>query len=240
MNKNIFTLVSAVLTLTIPSCRSKEHQPLSSSISSEASSGNINESKQNKSSMSAKTAWFAQYRDLIARKNYIVALKLVCLKFRINGCDDFVIGKFSKSDEIHNGVAATTTPYTNTITLYRGAFIFNGSTLHPGWLAAVIRHEQVHQNQSHYVRGIVAKFNPHFNAALEMEAWNAMLKYKDEYALTCTMIVNIHENIWRFTQQYERKQLESDAEMPMSQYRRIYNFCIKRRLKIQQNSGLPK
>lgn len=122
-------------------------------------------------------------------------LKFSCKKFSLR-CDHISI---SKSEDSRN--RAVTYPYTNKIVLYPAAFEYLGMP-HPGWLASIIEHENLHTRQSMYIRALVmgpqARImgDRSYEAAIEYEAWENMLHTADKFDLTCSMIQEIRRQLY--------------------------------------------
>lgn len=136
-----------------------------------------------------------QFTKLVNSGNLKDALNFSCNKFALK-CDHI---KISTSDDSRN--RAVTYPYTNKIVLYQGAFEYLGMP-HPGWLASIIEHENLHTRQSMYIRAVVmgpqARIlgDRSYEAAIEYEAWQNMLDNKDKFELTCAMIQEIHRQLY--------------------------------------------
>ncbi len=136
-----------------------------------------------------------QFTKLVNSGNLKDALKFSCDKFSIK-CEHISIK--TSSD---NRNRAVTYPYTNSIVLYQGAFEYLGMP-HPGWLASIIEHENLHTRQSMYIRAVVmgpqARIlgDRSYEAGIEYEAWQSMLETKDKFELTCGMIQEIHRQLY--------------------------------------------
>jgi len=140
---------------------------------------------------------FAQessYASLVHQGKYSEALKIVCQKFPID-CKKVKIKNPSELEQAY----AVTANYTNSISLSETAFEYNGIP-HEGWLAAIIGHENIHQEQSMYVRqvaGVQIRFlsNYYWEAILEYEAWSHMYIHSKRYHLNQDMIDEIKYNM---------------------------------------------
>lgn len=136
------------------------------------------------------------YNKLVQEGNLQQALNLTCSKYALD-CAATVIDNTQNT-----GIYAITSTLTNTMTLYPTAFAYLGMP-HQGWLAAIFDHENVHRSQSTYIRHIVDPAqqrigNYFYQAGLESEAWSVMLTKSEKYQLTCSMVIEIEENIYDF------------------------------------------
>ena len=157
---------------------------------------------------------------------------MTCNRFGLEGCEAMNI--VEEDNPLHK--AATSQAWLgNGITLYLNAFQFRGVS-HMGWLAAIIRHEQVHQNQSGYLRwvqGVQSRVlqNYSYVAQLEIEAWNKMLDYEVEYDLNCHQVMEIEENLYQFHRVLRNKgaNIEDQKTLPIDQCRQLMLQCLERK-----------
>ncbi|PIP94207.1 MAG: hypothetical protein COW00_13340 [Bdellovibrio sp. CG12_big_fil_rev_8_21_14_0_65_39_13] len=153
------------------------------------------------------TSVYAQddsFDRLVKQKKYAEALKIVCHKFPIN-CKKVKIKKPGELEEAY----AVTANYTNSISLSESAFEYNGRP-HEGWLAAIIGHENIHQEQSMYVRqvaGVQIRFlsNYYWEALLEYEAWAHMYIHSKRYQLSPDMLDEIKYNMDDFQSMIDKQ-----------------------------------
>lgn len=145
-----------------------------------------------------------QFTHMVTSGRLEDALKFSCDKFDLK-CDHISI---SPSSDTRN--RAVTYPYTNKIVLYPGAFEYLGMP-HPGWLASIIEHENLHTRQSMYIRAVVmgpqARIlgDRSYEAAIEYEAWQSMLDTKDKFELTCEMTLEVQRQLFFYGKILNRK-----------------------------------
>jgi hypothetical protein len=110
--------------------------------------------------------------------------------------------------------------------VYQGAFEYLGMP-HPGWLASIIEHENLHTRQSMYIRAVVMGPQTRilgdrsYEAAIEYEAWQSMLDTKDKFELTCGMIQEIHRQLY-----FYGKILNNKGRGPKDETDELDNFTM--------------
>lgn len=158
-------------------------------------------------SLAQKASADHMFEELVQDEKYQRALNYTCLRFKVLDCK-----KVKIVDEI-NGAYATAANYTNTIHLSKKAFLYHGEPS-MGWLAAIIGHENQHQNQSMYVRqvaGVQIRFlkNYYWEAILELPSWAWMNIHADTFNLSPAQRYEIQDNINYFT-----SIIESGGKLP--------------------------
>jgi hypothetical protein len=161
-----------------------------------------------------------QFTKLVNSGNLKEAMKFSCDKFSIK------CGHISIKTSSDNRNRAVTYPYTNQIVLYEGAFEYLGMP-HPGWLASIIEHENLHTRQSMYIRAVVmgpqARIlgDRSYEAGIEYEAWENMLETKDRFELTCSMILEINRQLY-----FYGKILNNKGRGPKDETDELDNFTM--------------
>lgn len=161
-----------------------------------------------------------QFTHLVNSGRLKDALNFACIKFNLK-CEHISI---SQSSDGRN--RAVTYPYTNKIVLYPAAFEYLGMP-HPGWLASIIEHENLHTKQSMYIRAVVmgpqARIlgDRSYEAAIEYEAWQSMLDTQNKFELTCEMTLEIQRQLF-----FYGKILNSKGRGPKDELDEVDNYTM--------------
>lgn len=136
------------------------------------------------------------YKRMLQARNYSGALSTACKIYPILKCKGIKI--VNEDHKLVVGAYAKTTPYKKVIYLSKRAFDFYG-IIHPGWLGAIVGHENIHQKQSTYVIQVAGAQerilgNMHWIGVLEGEAWDWMHGKSNYFDLTDLMIKEIKDN----------------------------------------------
>lgn len=168
------------------------------------------------------------YEQYLEQGRFEDALTLTCKRYSLDCASVY----FSKS-----GIGqryASTSPVTNSVTVGQSAFYYRYKASQ-AWLAAVVAHENIHQQQSLYIRGVVNGAqqrigNYIYEAGLELEAWSTMRDRATEFGLNCMMLLEIEDNIYDFNQILEnngRRSPDGMYPLPTEHAQRIFRDCAR-------------